>query len=134
MTSFRYSYVLTRAKKRRKDWLQSAWMYKSSRQEFNVIALVTLIIILKHIQPHSQARNYGRSGGYLTCPFLKIGKSALKKDPDYFHLWVKFFIQNVDLIASRRKNSKMFSCGAFFCVFLKKILSKSPSSMKPSLS
>ena len=48
---------LTRAKKRRKDWLQSAWMYKSSREEFNVIALVTLIIILKHIQPHSQARN-----------------------------------------------------------------------------
>ena len=41
-----------------------------------------------------------------------------RKGPDCIHLCVKFSIQNVVLRVSRRKNSKFFSCGAFFsCVF-----------------
>ena len=41
-----------------------------------------------------------------------------KKGPDSVHLWVKFSIQNIFLRASRRKNFKMFPCGALFpCVF-----------------
>ena len=37
-----------------------------------------------------------------------------KKGPDCAHPWVKFSIQNVVLRISRRKNSKLFPCGAFF--------------------
>ena len=37
-----------------------------------------------------------------------------KQGSDCAHLWIKFFIQNVILRVSRRKNSKMFS---FFLVF-----------------
>ena len=51
-----------------------------------------------------------------------------KKGLDYFHFWVKFFIENIILKVSRRKNSKMFPCEAFFVAFLKKCLSKCPSS------
>ena len=31
-----------------------------------------------------------------------------KKDPNCFHLWIKFFIQNIVLKVCRRENSKMF--------------------------
>ena len=50
-------------------------------------------------------------------PFLKIEKKCpdfWKKSPDFAHLSVKLSIQNVALRASRRKNSKMFPCGASF--------------------
>ena len=60
-------------------------------------------------------------GGGLPCPFLKIERSALnleKRNPDCVHLCVKFSIQNIILRVSRRKNSKMFHCRAFFLVFL----------------
>ena len=53
-----------------------------------------------------------------------------KKCPDYIHLCVKFSIQNVVLKVSRRKNSNIFHCGAFFLVFLTKCLSKCPNSTK----
>ena len=42
----------------------------------------------------------------------------LEKSPDIVHLWVKFFIQNVVLRTSRKKNSKIFTY-YFFCVFIK---------------
>ena len=53
--------------------------------------------------------------------------------PDYVHLWVKFFIQNLVVRVSSRKKNKMFPCGAFFLVFLRKCLFKYPSSTKPLL-
>ena len=37
-----------------------------------------------------------------------------KKGPDGVYFWNKFLIQNVILRVSRRKNSKMFFCGASF--------------------
>ena len=69
-----------------------------------------------HIQPHSQARNYGEEGRP-PLPFLRMGKSTFgKKGPDCY--WVKFSIQNIVLRVSRRKNLEMFPCGASFsCVF-----------------
>ena len=43
-----------------------------------------------------------------------------KKSRGCVHLWVKFCIQNIVLGVSRRKNSKIFPCGAFYsCVFNK---------------
>ena len=44
---------------------------------------------------------------------------------------VESSIQNVVLRASRRKISKILSCGTFFLVFLMKSLSKCPNSKKP---
>ena len=37
-----------------------------------------------------------------------------EKGPDCVNLWIKYSTQNVVLIVSRRKNSKMFPCGAVF--------------------
>ena len=82
-----------------------------------------------------QVRRSTRGGG-LPCPFLKIKKSALileKKCPDCVHPQVKFAIQNVVLRVSKRKNSKIFSCVAFFLDFLIKCLSKCPNFTKPPL-
>ena len=73
-----------------------------------------------------------RSG--LPCPFLKIEKSALileQKCPNCVHPWVESSFQNVILRVSRRKGSKMFSCRAFFLVYLTKSLSKCPNSNFP---
>ena len=40
------------------------------------------------------------------------------KNGDCVVLWVKFCIQNIVLGVSKRKNSKIFPCGAFYsCVF-----------------
>ena len=40
------------------------------------------------------------------------------KNRDYVLLWVKFCIRNIVLGVSRRKNPKIFPCGAFYsCVF-----------------
>ena len=52
----------------------------------------------------------------LPCSFWKSKKCPdfWKKDPDCVHLWVKVFIHNIFLRASRRKNSKIFPCGASF--------------------
>ena len=74
--------------------------------------------ILMHIYPNSQATN--KRGGGHPCTFLKIKKSTDfgKKGPDCVHLWVKFYIQNVVLRVSKKRNSKKFPCGTFFsCVF-----------------
>ena len=71
-----------------------------------------------HIYPNSQATN--KRGGGHPCTFLKIKKSTDfgKKGPDCVHLWVKFYIQNVVLRVSKKRNSKKFPCGTFFsCVF-----------------
>ena len=41
-----------------------------------------------------------------------------EKNHDCVHLWVKFCIQNVVLGVSRRKDSEIFPCRAFYsCVF-----------------
>ena len=54
-------------------------------------------------------------------PFFENRKKCSdlgKNGPDFVHLWVKFSIRNVVLRVSKRKNSKIFPCGAFFsCVF-----------------
>ena len=75
--------------------------------------------ILMHIHPHSQATS--KQGGGHPCTFLKIKKKSTdfgKKGPDCVHLWVKFYIQNVVLRVSKKRNSKKFPCGTFFsCVF-----------------
>ena len=58
----------------------------------------------------------GERGG-LPSPFFENRKKCpdfWKKGPDCVYLWVKFSIQNVVLRVSRRKNSKMFPCGASF--------------------
>ena len=71
---------------------------------------------LMYIQPHSQVHNLGGERS-LPSTFFKIEKSDLildKKGPSHVHLWVKFSIQSLVLRLFRRKNSKMFPCGAFF--------------------
>ena len=90
-----------------------------------------------HIQPHSQARNHGGEGmSSLPCfENQKKYPDLGKKGPDFVHLLVKFFVQNVILRVTTRKNSKMFHCGAFFsCVLtncLLKCLSSQPSPLLP---
>ena len=62
----------------------------------------------------------GKRGG-LPNPFWKSKKVPWfwKKGPDCVHLWGKFFIENVVLRVSRRKNFKTFPCGtSISCVFL----------------
>ena len=54
-----------------------------------------------------------------------------KKCPDCVHLWVKFSIQNVVLKLSRRKNSNILPCGAFFLVFVTKSSSQCTNSTRP---
>ena len=77
--------------------------------------------ILMHIQSHSQVLDQGEKGRPPLL-FLKIQKS-----PDCVLFWIKFFIQNVVLGVSRRKNFKMFPCGvSFSCAFVE-ILSKCPT-------
>ena len=68
--------------------------------------------------------------GEVSLPFFRnwkkcsdFGKKAL----------FNFSIQNVIVTVSRRKNSKIFPCGAFFIVFLTKYLLKCPNSTKPPL-
>ena len=48
------------------------------------------------------------------------------KDLHCVHLWVKPSIQNVVLRASRRKNSKMFPCGASFSGVFDNIIIEAP--------
>ena len=80
---------------------------------------------------------WGESGGGLLCSFLKMESALMilekKKGPDCVHLGVTISIQNVVLLVSRRKTSKMFSCRTFFLVFLMKCLSMWLSSAKLSL-
>ena len=74
-------------------------------------------------------------GAGLPCPLLKIEKSAMileKKAPDCVHLWVKFSIQTVVLRVFRSRNSKIFSCRAFYSGLMK-CLSKCPNFTKPPL-
>ena len=69
--------------------------------------------MLMHIQPHSQACNYG-SEGNPPCVLFENQKKYPdfgKKIPDCVHLWVKFSIQNVALRVSRRKKSIMLPWG-----------------------
>ena len=56
-----------------------------------------------------------------------------KKCPDSVHPLLKFVIQNVVLRVSKRKNSEIFLCGAFFLDFLIKCLSKCSNFTKPPL-
>ena len=88
----------------------------------------------KDIHAYSHRHTAKGEGGDLSCPFLKIGKSGviLGNKSDFFHLWVKFSIENVVLWVSRRKNSKMFPCGTFSVVFLMKSVSKCPYFHKSS--
>ena len=69
-------------------------------------------------------------------PFYEKQKKCLnlrKKGPDYALLWVKFSIENVVWGVSKRKNTKMFPCGAFLSWLLTKCLLKCPNSKKPPL-
>ena len=64
-------------------------------------------------------------GRGLASLFLKIEKTRpdfRKKCPDFVQLWVKCLISNVILRASRRKNSKIFPCGAFLSYAVDKII------------
>ena len=45
-----------------------------------------------------------------------------KKGSNCVHPWVESSIQNVALRVSRRKNSKVFPCGVFFCVLDEKFI------------
>ena len=49
-----------------------------------------------------------------------------KKGLDCVYTWVKFSIQNVVLRVSRRKNSKMFPCGASFSIVIDQIFIEVP--------
>ena len=60
------------------------------------------------------------SGGSLPYPFLKVPVGAFileRKALIVSIFWVKFYIKNVVLIVSRRKNSKLFLCEIFFFLF-----------------
>ena len=50
---------------------------------------------------------------------------------DFVHLWVKFSNENVVLIVSRSKNSKIFTCAFFFlCIFYKMFIHKTFPALK----
>ena len=70
----------------------------------------------------------GEGGGGEASPALFWNS---KKCPDCVHLWVKFSIQNVVLKLSRRKNSNILPCGAFFLVFVTKSSSQCTNSTRP---
>ena len=72
---------------------------------------------------HTRRHAAKGEGGGLRWPFLKTEKMlwSWKKDPDFVHLWVKFFIQNAVLRVSRRKNSEMFPCCTFSLRFWQNI-------------
>ena len=54
------------------------------------------------------------------CRFLKIEEVPwFKKALDFVHFWVKFSIEGVVWVSSR-KNSQFFSWGAFFFLFFKR--------------
>ena len=106
----------------------------------------TLISLFKHFQGHLgifgdtdtfSATLTGAQlggGGRPPPPFFESRKKCPdfgKKRPDCVHPWVTFSIQNIVLVASRRKNSKIFPCESFFLVFLTKCLLKCHSSTKP---
>ena len=126
--NIKYSYVITN---------YHCWFFYLS-------VLYKLLLIIFTILTSSNLQNLildirhatqGRVGGGLPCRFSKIEEIALileKKSHDCVHLWVKFSIENIVLRVSRRKNSKIFPCGAFF-VLLMKCLSKCPNSAKPLL-
>ena len=82
-------------------------------------------------------RRATRGGGGSPPPFFKNHKKSPdfgKKGPDSVHPWVEISIQNVVLILSRRKNSKIFPMRGFFLLkFLTKCLSKCPNTPKPPL-
>ena len=88
---------------------------------------------MMHIHPHSQARNQGR--GEASPALFENRKNCLdfgKKGPGCVNLWVKFFIQNVVLSMSRKKNSKMFASGnSFSCVFDEKFMEVYEKFYKP---
>ena len=49
-----------------------------------------------------------------------------RKRPDHINLWVKFSVQIVVLMISRRKNSKMFPCGVLFSDFFDEMFIEVP--------
>ena len=70
-------------------------------------------------------------------PFFENWKRCLdfgRKGPNCVHPRVEPSIQNVVLRVSRTKSSKLSPCEAFFCVFLRKSLSKCLNYIKPPLS
>ena len=126
--NIKYSYVITNYH----CWFfYLSVLYKLLLIIFTILTSSNLQNLILDIR-HATRR---RVGGGLPCRFSKIEEIALileKKSHDCVHLWVKFSIENIVLRVSRRKNSKIFPCGAFF-VLLMKCLSKCPNSAKPLL-
>ena len=94
---------------------------------------------------HSQNSLFKHFQGYLdlfkdisvyspTLTDAKLGREGRPPCPsDCDRLWVQFFIKNVVLRVSRRKNPKCFPVDPLFLVFLTKCLSKCPSYTTPVL-
>ena len=77
-----------------------------------------------------------RGQGGLPCRFFENRKNCPnfgKKGPNCVNPRVESSIQNIVLRVSRRKSSKIFLCGPFFCVVLTKSLLKCLNSTKPLL-
>ena len=77
----------------------------------------------------AQLRGRRRGGGRPPLPYFENRKKVpwfCKKCPDCVHILVKFFIQNVILRVYSRKNSRIFSCGAFFSSVFDKMFIKVP--------
>ena len=71
----------------------------------------------------------GVRGGGLPYPFLKSKESALILEKNALIvciLYVTFTIQNVVLRVSKRKNFKIFPCGAFFSDIFDEIFIRVP--------
>ena len=72
--------------------------------------------------------------GWPPLPFFENRKKCPdfgKKGHDCIHSWIKFSIQNVVLSVSRRKNSKVFPCGAFFSRHFDEMFIEVPNPTKP---
>ena len=84
----------------------------------------------------SGAQLGGEGGGKPPLSFFENQKKLpwfWRKIPWLCPSLIKFAIQNVVLKVSKRKNSKIFPCGAFFLDFLIICLSKCPNFTKPPL-
>ena len=85
------------------------------------------LVIFRDIDAYPATPTGAQLGGRREAipTFIENRKKCLdfgKKDIDCVNLWVKFFIQNLVLRVSWRKNSKIFPCGAFRTVGLFKTL------------
>ena len=65
---------------------------------------------------HSSSKILATSNFFNILQF-PIWLRLYKSRPDYVHLWVKISIQNVFVIVSRRRNSKILPSSCFSCVF-----------------